>query len=166
MVDGSDRPVYPYAFDILLTVFNIRLRQYVACTLITILSCRWFSVPSFAFHWHSVPHFYFQLTMTAIFIFSKRHFSLCPTKCQIVAPKGTRNRWKIWGLQSCACKFKAKEEKWANKCEAALCTRKTTMTHGCFFFFMLGSQPPCNEQKTAQRLCCTFGRSAESYKVV
>ena len=25
--------------------------------------------------------------------------------------------------------------------------------------------PPSNEQKTAQRLCCTFGGSAESYKV-
>ena len=165
VVDSSDRPVYTYAFDVLLRVFNIRLRQYVTSTLITVLSCRWFSVPSFAFHWHSVPHFYFQLTMTTIFIFGKRRFSLCLTACQIVAPKGTRNRWKIWGLQSCACKFNTKEEKWANKCEAVLRTRKTTMTHGGFFF-MLGSQPPCNEQKAAQRLCCTFGRPAESYKVV
>ena len=166
MVDGIDRPVYPYAFDTL-TIFN-RLRQYMTSTLITILLCRWFSVPSFAFHWRSVPHFYFRLTMTAIFIFGKRRFSLCPATCQIVAPKGTRNGWKIWGqlwLQSCGCKFNTKEEKWANKCEAALCTRKTTMTHGRFFF-MLGSQPPCNEQKAAQRLYCTSGGSAESYKVV
>ena len=47
--------------------------------------------------------------------------------------EGTRNKrlkWGQLGLQSCGCKFNTEEEKWANKCEAALCTRMTTTTHG------------------------------------
>ena len=64
------------------------------------------------------------------------------TTCQI-AKKGRHTKLttdprttptsKLW-LQ-----VNTEEEKWANKCEAALCTRKTTTTHGRFFFFMLGS---------------------------
>ena len=163
------RSVYSYASGVVLTIFHIRLCQYATSTLIMILWCQWFSVPSFAFCCCSVPRFYFWLTETAIFIFGKRRFSLRLTTCQIIAKKGTRNRQQIWGqlrLQSCGCKFNTKEEKWASKCEAALCTRKTTTTHGRFFFFVLGSQPPCNEQKAARRLCCILGGSAECYKVV
>ena len=97
-------------------------------------------------HWCSVPHFYFWLIDTAIFIFGKRRFSLHPTTCQIVAKKkSTQNRLQIWG------QLRLQWAKW----EAALCTGKTTTTRGCFFFLMLGSQPPCNEQKATQRLCCT-----------
>ena len=35
-----------------------------------------------------------------------------------------------------------------------------------FFFPSSFRQPPSTEQKTAQRLCCTFGGPAEAYKVV
>ena len=60
----------------------------------------------------------------------------CSAKDVLLAPdnmpkkEGTRNGWRIWGhgqriwgqlrLQSCSCKFNTKEEKWANKCKAAL----------------------------------------------
>ena len=77
------RPVYPYAFGILLMIGNIRLRQHVISSLVTILSC-W---------WCSFPCFYFRLTETAIFRFGKRHFSLRPTTCQMVAKKGRHTKW-------------------------------------------------------------------------
>ena len=49
------RPVYPYAFGILLMIVNIRLRQHVISTLIMILSCWWCSM--FLLPTHGDRHF-------------------------------------------------------------------------------------------------------------
>ena len=107
-------------------------------------------------HWCSVQCFYFWLIDTAIFIFGKRRFSLHPTACQIVAKK--RHTKQTTNLRT--------PQTPVGQVGSSVCAGKTTTSHGCFFFLVLGSQPPCNEQKATQRLCCTFGGSAESYKVV